>query len=161
MDNRTEAKHFRLFIVRPTLKRMGMWSPAAEDLIVGTAAHESQFRAFDQVTGKDDVTLGPAYGVYQIEPATFDDINRYLKRRADIRIIVQSFLSPWPDELHQLVGNLNYATAIARVKYWMAPEPLPAGLPGIAEYWNKYYNSYLGAGTPEQFIEDYRFYVGE
>jgi len=161
MDNKTEAKHIRLYVVRPTLKRLDMYSEWAENLMVGTAAQESNFRAFDQVTGPDDVTLGPGYGLYQIEANTFEDINRYLKTRPDIRIKVLSLLAPWPEDLHQLVGNLYYATAIARIKFWMRPESLPTSLEGIAEYWKLWYNSIDGAGTPEQFIENYKFYVGD
>ena len=154
------SDQFRIHIARPVLEKLDMWSPAAENLIVGTAAHETHFQFLDQITSRNDETLGPAYGIFQIEPATHDDVLRYLDSRPEIRIKVLNFLAPWPDHARQLVTNYGYATAIARIKYWMFPEPLPLAddIPGLAAYWKQFYNTPAGKGTVQQFIDDYERY---
>jgi hypothetical protein len=48
---------------------------------------------------------------------------------------------------------------MARVHYLRRPEPIPTDLTGQAEYWKKWYNTYLGAGTVEEYIENYKKYV--
>jgi len=52
----------------------------------------------------------------------------------------------------QLVHNLAYATAIARVIYWRRPEALPEAAAGLAKYWKDHYNTHLGAGKEKDFI---------
>jgi len=155
-------RHFRLHVVAPTLAALNMWSKAAEELLLGTAVHESGgLEALDQVTGDGDETLGPAYGVYQIEEATHVDVWRYLDRRPDLRSRVKPFVAMKPFLLDQLVTNLCYATAIARLIYWRAREPLPKAddLDGLAAYWKRHYNTELGAGTPAKWLQDYRWHV--
>ena len=153
-------RQFRLWVVRPTLTAMRMWSEAAEDVLVGTAVHESGgLESLDQQTHADDATLGPAFGVFQMERATMDDLlDRYLVRRIDLHQRVSAFRAELPaDPAAQLMTNLAFATALARVKYWMAPEPLPAigDLNGYAAYWKRHWNTELGAGTTEKFIRDW------
>jgi len=60
-----------------------------------------------------------------------------------------------------LIGNLYYQCAIARCKYLMIPEPLPAAndIEGLAKYWKKYYNSEQGKGTIEHFVDSYNKHV--
>jgi hypothetical protein len=52
----------------------------------------------------------------------------------------------------ELMGNLYYATAIARCLYLSIKEPLPASndINGMANYYKKYYNR-GGAATIDQF----------
>ena len=63
-----DPQHFLAYVVRPSLESIGLWSEAAERLLLGTAIAESQLTWLRQHGG------GPARGVYQIEPATHDDI---------------------------------------------------------------------------------------
>ena len=63
------AKQFRELIIRPALEAIGLWSQTAENLVLGTAIHESgNFKYIKQVGG------GTALSFYQIEPVTADDI---------------------------------------------------------------------------------------
>lgn len=131
-------EHLRKYIIRPILLELGMYSLAAENLLVGTALTESGLRHLHQL-GE-----GPAQGIYQMEPATELDIwknhlNTRPEREAKVLALRGSARDP-------LIGNLNYATAMARIHYWRIKEPLPdakdAG--GLAEYHKKYYNTHLG-----------------
>ena len=146
-----DPSQFRELIVGPTLKSMDAWSLAAEDLLMGTAMQESGLRFLKQLAG------GPALGVYQMEPATADDIwTNYLAHRKDLADKVSSFGMSRLIE-NQYAGNLYYATAMCRVHYMRVSEPLPdAGdAVGMGRYWKKHYNTVLGAGKAIEFVESF------
>lgn len=159
----------RRHIVRPTLQKLGLWSEVAENLVVGTAAHESGgFRFLDQITSTEasDEKLGPAFGLYQIEPATMDDMwdSGFLRdpRHRRYGEAAVMFLATSPSRAEQLATNLCWATAICRLRYYRAQPPLPADpndLDGIAGYWKAHYNTAAGKGTTKEFADDYRRYV--
>ncbi len=132
-----------------------MWSPAAENLMLGTIAAESDMGYFLKQS------TGPALGITQVEPATHSDIMRYLAGRPDIlaRLLKAAEVPRLQESF--LVCNLKYAVAIARIKYWMQPEPLPhhSDLHALATYHKKYYNSAEGAGTVDGFTDKYLRYV--
>lgn len=151
-------QHLRLYVIRPTLQRVARWSPAAEDLVLGTAAAESGLRALDQITGPGDVTLGPAYGLYQMEEATHDDLWRsVINYNPLLRGQVSDFMGTFPTPVRQLVTNLAYATLMCRLSYWRQAAPLPAAgdLDGYAAYWKQHYNTAKGAGTVDHFVQAY------
>jgi len=158
-------KHFRIFVVRPTLEAMEMHSRSAEDLLMGTVATESGFSALDQITGPDDETLGPAYGFYQIEAATHLDLyTNFLKFRPEFETRLSRFIAPNPNWNIQLVTNLYYATAVARMIYFRRPEALPAvgDIDGYADYYKAFFNTVAGKGSAEKFkIDWYGHGVGE
>ena len=58
------VRDLRVEVIRPALRALDLWSPAAEDLVLGTAAQESGLAYLRQIGG------GPALGLWQIEPAT-------------------------------------------------------------------------------------------
>jgi len=149
---------FRSNVVRPVLQRLALWSQVAENLLVGTALQESLLTYTRQIGG------GPALGYFQCEPATHDDCwKKYLKYRTTLAAKVRSFIqnddkTKFPDA-EIMVENPYYACAIARVKYLRMPEALPADpndIESISIYWKKYYNTNLGAGKPEEFVEKYK-----
>ena len=148
-----DVEQFRLHIVRATLISLRMWSPAAENLLLGTAVQESGLKYLRQFND------GPARGFYQIEPATHDDIvKRYLKRRTALRQRVDKLVAPEPSRIDQLATNLAYATAIARLCYWRDPEPLPEAddIEGLAGIWKRVYNTEKGKGRAADFTAIYR-----
>ena len=151
--------HFRLHIVRPTLRALDMWSEVAEDLLVGTAVHESGgLEAVDQITGAGDVEPGPAFGLFQMERLTLNDHLAYLAAREQMERRVMNFRAPQPQDLAlQLMGNHFFAAAMARIHYWRKPERLPGrgDLHGLAAYWKRHYNTPAGKGTVEKFIADW------
>lgn len=157
----------RQLVVRPVLEHLEMHSAAAEELLLGTAAQESRLRYLHQLGA------GPALGIYQVEPATHRDLyENYLRYHDELRKELRRLAGSWgrriefaADEMwiampdHKtMIGNLFYATAVARLIYRRRPEPLPAAgdLAGLAAYWKQHYNTPQGAGTVEEFERNYR-----
>ena len=125
-----------------------MNSEAAENLVLGTAIQESNLTHLIQLGG------GPALGLYQMEPATHDDLKKYITRKG-----VQGWVQKLPAEA--MIGDLDYATAMCRIHYWRRPEPLPGATDalGMSLYWKRFYNTEAGAGVPEGFERLYRAHV--
>lgn len=145
---------FRFHVIEPTLGWLKLGGNAAEELLLGTAVHESEgLKYLGQIHG-------PALGVYQMEPRTYEDHLRYLTRRPALQILVRALRAPEPDGRTQLKTNLAYATALARIHYLRKPQALPpAGdLAAQARYWKAHYNTALGAGTVADFIAKNRRY---
>jgi hypothetical protein len=46
----------------------------------------------------------------------------------------------------------------ARLKFMLVPSSIPSTLQGRADYWKKWYNSTLGAGTPEHYMKSAQNY---
>lgn len=119
-------------------------SRAAEVLLLGTGLHESNAgEALRQIGG------GPALGWLQMETATHDDCwANFLKYQPDLAAAVRRFQVPSAGA-GQMVWNLAYAAAMARVKYIRAPAVLPAAddYAGLATYYKAVFNSSLGAAV--------------
>ena len=152
-----DVNHFENLILVPTLRAIDLYSESAVNLLLGTAVQESRLTYLKQKGG------GPALGLFQIEPATLDDIYfRYLKREDKKELLgrVQQFTTA-QDVRDQVIGNIPFAVVIARVRYLMVPEPLPAydDLQALAGYWKKYFNSPAGKGEVHEFVENYNRYV--
>lgn len=147
-----DSQAFRIDLVRPALKVTNLWSMNSEAIILGTALVESNLDAVKQIGG------GPALSFMQIEPATYIDVLRYLNRGDNKllkeRILTACYLDTFP-EPDALTWNIRLAILIARVKYWMVPEPLPyfGDVEGMGRYWKRYYNTEQGAGTIADFVK--------
>ncbi|GBQ46020.1 hypothetical protein ACM0P6_02190 [Komagataeibacter sucrofermentans] len=135
-------------IIAPTLAFIGLGGPAAINLLAGIALAETGCRALVQNGG------GPALGLWQMEPFTHDDIwATFLPapRQSAIRARLFALQAGWPigpDRATQLIGNLPYACAMARLKCYRAPAALPAAddAAGQCRFWKANYNTALGAG---------------
>lgn len=159
------ATEYRDFVIRPVLQLMGarFASEAAVQLLALTAAAESGFEFRRQRADYRDGewTYGPARGIYQMEPATFDDVRRYLRERrgSDQWDAVQIFM-PEPETVTAdwLCFDDALATAIARIRYWMDPEPLPApdDFDGLWQTYKRVWNTPLGAATRAHVAEAVR-----
>lgn len=154
-----DLKQFREAIVRPTLQAIMLWSAEAEELLIATAAHESAgLRYIKQVRG-------PALSFYQIEPATAREVwDRWLPRQsARLKDLVKIETEFRPGDLleRRLLGDLHFATIVARLNYRRFPEALPSAddVPAMARLWKKRWNTAEGAGTEEQFIANYERFV--
>jgi hypothetical protein len=145
-----DVEQLRLNVVRPVLTRLDLHTPAAENLVLGTALHESHLRYLRQIKG-------PAMGIYQMEPAThFDLHHNFLRHNTTLKIRVNNFAGFFSGDLpdpSELIGNLFYATAMCRVHYRRVKDPLPTNEPyALAAYWKQWFNTRLGKGTVEQAL---------
>ena len=136
-------------LIRRSLERRGLHSRAAENLLLGTAAQESAFGTYLMQRG------GPAIGVFQMEPNTFDGLRG-------------RFIPTFPelvtrDKAGMMESDLDFAAFMCRLRYKVDSMPLPdaANVKALAEYWKRVYNTRAGAGTVAQFLSNYARYVKE
>jgi len=153
-----DIQNFKNLILIPTLKDVGLCSESAVNLLLGTAIQESRLTYLKQKGG------GPALGLFQIEPATLNDIYfRYLLRedKRELMERVQRFTTQQGIR-DQVISNIPFAVVIARVRYLMVPEALPDDddVEALGKYWETYYNG-GGKGHAYGFVENYRRYVLE
>ena len=128
---------------------MGMWSEAAGELVLGTAIVESNLTYLKQ-HGE-----GPALGLWQVEPATHEDLYaNYLNFRPEMMSSLMELRSPALNMNENLATNLMYGAAVCRLCYYRKPDPLPeAGdVEGQGAFWKKHYNTPLGAGTVPKYV---------
>lgn len=147
-------------IIVPTLQEMKLCSPAAVELLVGTVAHESLGGHY--LRQRTQQGIGPAVGIYQMEPATMKDLwENFVRFRGHLREQIPVSHSPvaWPDP-SRLVWDLKYATIWARWNYFRAPDPLPDvnDIRGLADYWLRYWCKGC-KGSVSQWMADYYRYV--
>ena len=153
-------------VIRPTLDRMayyytGINSPAAVNLLIGTAVHESTIDKYTYLHQRG----GPAMGIYQIERATeqsvyIDHLRFAGPERSEA---VQNLATHRANNVVggsalDLCANLIYQTAIARLIYWYREFTWsrdPTGVEALGILWKLVYNTHLGAGTVEQFVDHY------
>lgn len=153
-----DAKQLTTLVVRPTLKRLGLYSLAAEQLIVGTIYVESKAKYLKQIGG------GPALGVIQMEPATYWDIwQNYLAYKPALANKVaqlagsDSLDDDFRPNTTQLISNLAFAVAMCRVHYLRNKSALPeaGNISALGKYWKEHYNTHLGAGTVAKFVKSF------
>ena len=149
-------------VIRPTLESMerlwpGASREAAVNLMAGTMGVESTIKG---VTHLKQVG-GVALGIYQIEPDTHADIwATYLSSREEKAKFIRGLASQHPHQglETELVANLPYSTAIARIKYYRRrftwPED-PNNVEALARIWKDHYNTNRGKGTVVAFVEKY------
>lgn len=147
---------FREYMVKPVLNALNLYSQEAEDLMVGICAHESKGGTyFKQING-------PGLGIYQMELDAHERIwNALLPSSPQIchNLMTICELSRRP-QFNMLAFHLRYATAMTRIYFIPIKESIPKDLQGQAEYWKKYYNSALGKGTVQEYIDDYLTFTG-
>lgn len=145
-------EELRRHVIYPLLEELDpSWSIASMELLLGTAIAESGLRALKQ-------RGGPALGLWQMEPATHDDIvHNYLDYRGELRNKVLFATASIGFNSDYLVFNLRYACAFARIHYMRVPEPLPRenDIEGQARYWKKYYNTEAGKGTVKHYLKEW------
>lgn len=136
-------------LIVDVLKNEGNYSEDAVELLMMTAAVESKLGHYIRQVD------GPALGIFQMEPTTHDDIHKNFLSRKE-----------WYDEkmfepADTLEWDLQYAILMARFHYLRVAAPLPNknDLRGMASYYKKYYNTYLGKGTVEKAVKAYKRYA--
>lgn len=140
-----DKKQFRDLVTR-ILQEFNLYSEAAVNLLLGTAAQESYSGTYlRQISG-------PALGIFQMERPTFDWLKDTYKKKYPILETTIFEMLEW---------DLRLAILMARLRYRVVREALPdpQDLEGLGKYWKKYYNTPLGKGTVEEFLRNYARYV--
>ncbi len=157
-----QAQQLHDYIIKPTLEYMGgnYDSKNARFLLLCTAAIESKCGHYIKQIN------GPALGIWQMEPATHDDIfaNCDVLQDVDCGMSESKYnilqLSPTynMDEDFEavqsdLIDSPKYACAMARFKYSMDNEPLPDynDFKAVYREYKRIYNTPLGASTYAKF----------
>lgn len=152
-----KAIQLRELIIRPALQDLVMWSEAAEELLIFTCAVESDGGTYlKQIHG-------PALGIYQMEPETYNDIwQNFLAYKAGILMkFLYNFNAPkMPDE-ERLIWDLRFATAITRIHYLRVNAALPAhdDINSIYDYYKAHYNTSLGAADKSRCLSAYESFI--
>lgn len=141
----------------------GRYAESVARLLAGTAAAESLLRYRRQI-GFSDTNIRGAWGLWQTEQHAVMDSVRYLRRRVDVNVSAIRFapnaaaallLDPLP--LMQLIeADDRVACLFARLHYLRVAESVPDDLRGQAGYWKRYYNTRLGKGTIEGYMDKFR-----
>ena len=154
------------YIIKPTLEYMGgnYYSKGSAFLLLCTAAIESNCGEYIKQIN------GPAIGIWQMEPATYADIqleSDALIGNSDFDIEFQERINSLETGFFSaevtawntsLIQSPMYACAMARLKYSMDPHPLPEytgdisiDMPSFYEYYKRVYNTELGASTYQKW----------
>ena len=151
---------FRQLIIRPTLQKLGKWSPSLENLLIGTAAQASEL-------GTQLISTNGGLGVYQVNAEIHQQAwDCYLAFDPDLASAVRGMASQ-RDFLCQphleLTTNLSYATAIAWSVYAHARADIPMdceNIEGLARCWHLNFNQDPML-APRHFVNTYLQLVKE
>lgn len=154
------------------------YKAAVASLLMGTAACESNLHyrrqgGFswnpDPVHAED---IRGAWGLWQTELAAVRDSLRFVKARRlldlkcgewlfQVHGADMSTIAMLPDlALVQLIGGWDrLACLFARLHYLRVPAPVPDNHASRADYYKRWYNTPLGAGTPDKYLTDFATYI--
>ena len=141
-------------VIRPTLHSLGITLPAAERLLLGTAATESSLGFF--------LSNPKGIGIYSISAQQHQELwDNYIARDEDLASQVRGFASQheFLKAPHQeLVCNLRYATVIAWVIYQAARVNLQElhSDQDLAACWYSVFAGDNPDQSPENFLASYR-----
>lgn len=149
------ATELKDYVVRPTLEKLGVWTPAMETLLLGTAAQASKLGGH--------IKSSKGFGIFAIDSDTHKMVwDQFLAFDADKASFVRGLASQReflkvPD--FELMTNLTYATAIAWGIYASQNAELPqdaSDLNAIADTWYQTYPGDTQTKSKAEFIENYR-----
>ena len=137
-------RQFTDYIIVPSLNMLQLMSPAAVQLLLGTAVVESRLEYVKQIRG-------PALGVFQMEPATHDDIYENVLRYKPV-LEGRLLMLAGDGRAEEMVYNLQYAAAMCRIQYYRYNKYMPEkdDYVGMAGFHKKYYNTVAGATKVEE-----------
>jgi hypothetical protein len=135
------AKELQRWVIEPTLTTMDCWSPALVQLLLATAAQESELG--QHIHGEQQRGLG----IYQISSRTHRNVwDRYLVHHPELASTVRGLASQHDFLRHphaELTTNLSYATAIAALIYLRNRRfqlPDKPSVATLARLWRRYYH---------------------
>ncbi len=138
-------------LITRTLKEIPHgYSEDAVELLMMIAAHESKLGTYlKQVNG-------PALGIFQMEPATHDDV----WENGDSCVCNASSIGYDLEDSNMLEYDLRYQILMARQKLFMITEPLPSRYNtwAMADYCKKYWNTVYGSAAAFDYFNAYLDY---
>jgi hypothetical protein len=151
-------KQLRDLITR-TLKEIPHgYSEDAVELLMMIAAHESRLGTYLRQVG------GPALGVFQMEPATHDDV----WENGDSCVSNASSMGYDLECADMLEYDIRYQIFMARQKLFMISEPLPSSegassenISLMSDYCKEYWNTVDGSADAFEYFNAYLDYCGE
>ena len=141
------------------LQTMDMYSKDAFCMVMRTGMAETGFRHLTQMGD------GPALGFFQVEPKTImDTMDNYVNYRPKIEECLCELGYADSEVAYRVTSNIALQVAFCRLKYRRDKKAIPpaSDLEGQAKYWKRVYNTRLGKGTIEHFLEankDYKIGV--
>ena len=124
------------------------YSDEAVELVYETGNAETGYRHLEQMGG------GPGVSFWQIEIGTVEDNwENYIVYRKPLIECLYKLGYLEKDPVFSTLTNIAVAIAMCRIYYWRHPGSIPDTMVGRAEYWKRSYNTELGAGTPEHYLE--------
>ncbi len=145
------------YVIRPTLRHLGVVSAAAETLLLGTAARETGL-------GYHLGNCDSGAGIYRIDAVTHRRVwDEFLAFQPDFASAVRGLASQHEflaDPDAELATNLRYATAIAWVIYlWKGADI--SGSPDLHRLGDLWRNHFRPGNhpDPEDFEDSYLRYV--
>lgn len=155
------TSQLRDYVIKPTLKLLGVHSKAAENLLLGTAAQESGLGFHLKQKRQHGI------GLYQISPQRHTKIwDTYLVQFPELASQVRGLASQheFLDDPHaELATNLRYATAIAWMIYQQTEIQLPQqhnDIAALAQLWAHSFHCRPG-GNEKLFIQHYKDFMNE
>ena len=127
---------------------------ATKELMVCTAAQETKLG-----TLKDPTTYGAGSGIMQVDPIGVEDIKQrgkkwihFCKDRWDLHF----------DKIdHKELNESPLACIVAaRLRYKVVPYLIPDNPDDMWEYYKRWYNSYAGAATKEEYMKNREWGMG-
>lgn len=98
-------------------------------------------------------------GIWQVDEIGFRDTQNIASHpglSAKYEQIMREFGINWPDVEWMDLRKPLYSGIAARLKLLNILAPIPCDIAGQAAYWKRYYNTVLGRGTEQKFIDDVR-----
>ena len=132
--------------------------PVAKLLISETCASETRLCGFRDQHFED------GKGPFQFDSVGFEDVKkRFAARKPETveQLRVETGIL-WGRVTFEM---LEYApllgAVLCRAKYYLVPEAIPLDREGRAKYWKKWYNSELGKGTVEHYMDCSARFLGD
>lgn len=148
-------------IIRPALSAIGLCSDNAIQLLLGTAAQETQLGRYLVQTNITPYNGG--IGIYQMQAPSYVHIwGRHVDSSISMKAKMKLYLGyEGMPMASRMASDLALSTIMARLFYANVLERLPdeKDVPAMARYWKLYWNTMAGKGTQDQFIDNYKEYV--
>lgn len=145
-------------LITNVLTTLGYNQPSLVNLLLGTMAQESAMGQYETQVGG-----GPARGIFQMENATFKDINaNMLSYHTALNTSVQSYAPSSPvGTADDLVNNHEYACAYAACSFIRHHVPAvtvdPEDINTMYKLYKQFYNG-PGAATETEFTNNWNTY---